>query len=164
MVYPLQAISSEEKRPVPFANVLRGLGVETGDRVYTLAGRIPELYIAALGTLKNRSVFCPLFSSFGPEPIHARQAIGPARVLVTTRALYERKVAGLRAALPDLEHVLLMGDESGSPDPPGTVDYRRLIEEAARERFTIPPSHPEGTALLHFTSGTTGTRSRASHR
>lgn len=35
-----------------------GLGVAKGDRVYVLAGRIPELYIAALGTLKNRSIFC----------------------------------------------------------------------------------------------------------
>jgi acetyl-CoA synthetase len=50
-----------------FANVLRGLGIGKGDRVFVLAGRIPELYITALGTLKNGSVFCPLFSAFGPE-------------------------------------------------------------------------------------------------
>ena len=81
-----------------FANVLAGLGVAKGDRVYALAGRIPELYVAALGTLKNRSVFCPLFSAFGPEPIRARLAIGQARVLVTTASLYDRKVAALRAA------------------------------------------------------------------
>ncbi|HUO65350.1 MAG TPA: AMP-binding protein, partial [Terriglobales bacterium] len=48
-----------------FANVLRSLGVGAGDRVYVMAGRVPELYVAALGTLKNRSVFCPLFSAFG---------------------------------------------------------------------------------------------------
>ncbi len=46
-----------------FANALQGLGVNKGDRVYILAGRIPELYIAALGTLKHGSVFCP--SVFG---------------------------------------------------------------------------------------------------
>ena len=73
-----------------FANVLRSLGVARGDRVYALAGRIPALYVAALGTLKNRSVFCPLFSAFGPEPIRARMAIGQARVLVTTVSLYPR--------------------------------------------------------------------------
>jgi acetyl-CoA synthetase len=50
-----------------FANVLRGLGGGPGERVYALAGRIPELYVTALGTLKSRSVFCPLFSAFGPE-------------------------------------------------------------------------------------------------
>src|SRR6266511_4074671 len=36
-----------------FANVLRGLGVGPGDRVYALTGRIPELYVTALGALKN---------------------------------------------------------------------------------------------------------------
>ena len=55
-----------------FANLLSALGIEAGERVFCLAGRIPELYLAALGTLKNRSVFCPLFSAFGPEPICQR--------------------------------------------------------------------------------------------
>ena len=76
-----------------FANVLRSLGVGAGDRVYVLAGRIPELYVAALGTLKNRSVFCPMFSAFGPEPIRVRMTTGQARVLVTTESLYRRKIA-----------------------------------------------------------------------
>ena len=71
-----------------FANVLRGLGIGKGDRVFALAGRIPELYIAALGALKNGSAFCPLFSAFGPEPIQQRLSIGEGKVLVTTRALY----------------------------------------------------------------------------
>ena len=52
----------------------RELGVGPADRVFTLAGRIPELYVTALGTLKNRSVLCPLFSAFGPEPIRERLA------------------------------------------------------------------------------------------
>ena len=59
-----------------FANVLRSRGLEKGARVYSLLGRTPELYIAALGTLKAGCVFCPLFSAFGPEPIHSRMEIG----------------------------------------------------------------------------------------
>ncbi|MFZ3033024.1 MAG: AMP-binding protein, partial [Parvibaculum sp.] len=46
-----------------FANALKALNISKGDAVYALAGRVPELYIAALGTLKNGSVFCPLFSA-----------------------------------------------------------------------------------------------------
>ena len=82
-----------------FANVLRELGVQPGDRVFLLLGRIPELYIAALGALKARCVVSPLFSAFGPEPLATRLEIGDGRVLVTTEALYRRKVEGLRDAL-----------------------------------------------------------------
>ena len=49
-----------------FANALTALGVGPGDRVFTLLGRVPELYTTVLGTLKNGSVLCPLFSAFGP--------------------------------------------------------------------------------------------------
>ncbi|MEZ5091768.1 AMP-binding protein [Nocardioides sp.] len=60
-----------------FAHLLGALGVGPGDRVMSLLGRQVEQYVTALGTLKNRSVFSPLFSSFGPEPI--RQRLSSAR-------------------------------------------------------------------------------------
>jgi acetyl-CoA synthetase len=145
-----------------FANALQGLGVAKGDRVYALAGRIPELYIAALGTVKNRSVFCPLYSAFGPEPIRARIEIGTAKVLVTTESLYQRKVAALRASLPSLDHVLLVGDDRQPTRVPGTRDFNTLMGEASAE-FTIGPTDPEDMALLHFTSGTTGKPKGALH-
>jgi acetyl-CoA synthetase len=142
-----------------FANVLRSLGIGKGDRVFSLCGRIPELYVAALGALKNGSVFCPLFSPFGPEPIRARLHLGSGRVLVTTPALYRKKVASLRSALPSLQHILLVGD--GAPIE-GTRAFHALMEAAAPE-FEIPPTAPEDIALLHFTSGTTGTPKGAIH-
>ncbi|MEQ4725902.1 AMP-binding protein [Nonomuraea sp. B19D2] len=65
-----------------FANVLRGLGVGKGERVFTLLGRMPELYVTVLGTLKNLSVLSPLFSAFGPEPIRERLRLGDGRDFV----------------------------------------------------------------------------------
>lgn len=145
-----------------FANVLKHLGAQKGDRVYALTGRIPELYIAALGTLKIGCVFCPLFSAFGPEPIRARMSIGGARFLITTRALFDRKVKSLLDRLPALDKVLVIS-ENGAVTPSGkVVDFKQLMGEAS-DQFQIPPTNPEDTALLHFTSGTTGTPKGAIH-
>ena len=138
-----------------FANVLRGLGCGAGSRVFVLAGRIPELYVAVLGTLKSRGVVCALFSAFGPEPIHTRLEIGAADVLVTTEELYRKKVAGLRDRLPLLRQVLLVGEGDAETAVAGTQDFRKLLA-AASANFNIEATAPEEPALLHFTSGTTG--------
>ncbi len=81
-----------------FASLLARLGIGKGDAVFSLTGRVPELYIAALGSLKNGSLFSPLFSAFGPEPIETRMRLGGAKLLITTGALYRKKMESWRRA------------------------------------------------------------------
>jgi acetyl-CoA synthetase len=144
-----------------FANVLQRLGVGKGDVVATLAGRIPGLYVAALGTLKNGSVYTPLYSAFGPDPIVSRMTIARARVLVTTDVLYRKKVEPVRAHMPALEHVLLVRETTAAL-PSATHDFDDLLDHA-NDEFVIPPTDAQDLALLHFTSGTTGKPKGAMH-
>lgn len=155
--YSYAALAAEMNR---FANVLARHGVTKGERVFSLLGRVPELYIAALGTLKGGSVFSPLFSAFGPEPIKARMTIGEAKVLVTTEAFYRRKIEPWRKELASLEKVFLI--ECSANLPPDTIDLRAALAEAS-DAFETVATRPEDMALLHFTSGTTGKPKGAVH-
>jgi len=149
-----------QKRTSQFANVLENLGVTKGDTVFSFAGRIPELYIAALGTLKKTAIFCPLFSVFGPEPVWQRLSRGNAKVLVTTTALFNKTVQQILDRLPALQYILLTDTETHLSER--ILSLPTLMKQAS-EQFTIPPTDPECPALLHFTSGTTGMPKGALH-
>jgi acetyl-CoA synthetase len=152
--------SSLKTETSKFANVLSSLGIRKGEGVFSLLGRVPELYISALGALKYQAVFCPLFSVFGPEPVFQRLSKGEAVVLVTTKAFFEKKIKQLLDRLPSLKFVLLVDTDEDLSEK--TLSYTKWMGQVSGE-FQISATAPEDPALLHFTSGTTGMPKGALH-
>ncbi|WP_394169984.1 acetate--CoA ligase [Saccharospirillum alexandrii] len=149
-----------------FASALTSLGLQTGDRVFCLSGRTPDLYMAALGTLKAGCVFSPLFSAFGPEPIQARMDIGNATAIVTTARLYRKKLASWVSQSPSLRYILLLDAPDTLDSPDNTqleIVFLQPLLAHSSPQFETVATRPEDMALLHFTSGTTGKPKGAIH-
>jgi acetyl-CoA synthetase len=136
-----------------FANFLTAIGVQKGHLLCSLSERNPTLYTAIIGCFKAGVVFSPLFSAFGPKPIRSRMEIGGARVLLTSAKLYRKKVAAWRHELSSLRCVLLYDCEGNCPDD--CIDIDVALNQQS-ERYKICATSAHDTALLHFTSGTTG--------
>lgn len=142
-----------QKQSNRFANLLAELGIEKGHLLCSLSERNATLFNAIIGCFKAGVVFSPLFSAFGPEPIRSRMEIGGARVLLTSAKLYRKKVAAWRDKLSCLHHVLLYDCEGRCPEE--CIDLDLALNQQS-EDYNICPTSAQDSALLHFTSGTTG--------
>ena len=147
-----------------FANVLRGLGIQKGDRVFLFMDRLPEQYIAVFGILKAGAIAGPLFSAFGPDPVRDRLADSGAVALVTSPDL-RRRIADVLPNLPDLKHVIVVNKDGRDRDPlaPGDLSYETLMAQASSD--PVPPQTTmHDYSVMHYTSGTTGAPKGAVHR
>jgi acetyl-CoA synthetase len=138
------------KQSNKFANVLRSLGINKGDRVFIFMPRTPELYFGLLGALKVGAVVGPLFEAFMESAVRDRLKDSEATAIVTTPALMARIP---RSELPDLKHIIVFGD--GVAEGEGIVDYRRAMADASDETNITWLDREDGL-ILHYTSGSTG--------
>ncbi len=147
-----------------FANVLKSLGVQKGDRVFIFMDRVPELYIAFFGILKVGAIVGPLFSAFGPDPVRDRLKDSGAKVLVTQPDL-RRRISGIIPELFDLQHIIIVNKNNRDPNP-GEVSDLSWEEEMSRASpdFDTVRTSMYDYSVMHYTSGTTGKPKGAVHR
>lgn len=137
-----------KSRSNQFANVLRGLGVEKGDRVAIILPQREEAVLAHIAVYKLGAVALPLSVLFGPDALEYRMGDSGAKVAVSD-AGHMAVLNDIRPRLPGLETIISCETASGGKD------FWQLLDAASTE-FTPVATHRDDPALLIYTSGTTG--------
>ncbi|WP_350335457.1 acyl-CoA synthetase [Coralliovum pocilloporae] len=138
------------------ANVLTGLGLRPGDRAAIILPQSVETITSHIAIYKAGGVAVPLALLFGPDALSYRLQNSGTRFVITNREGLE-KLSEIRSELPDLDCVLLTGDQD---------DEAVSFEDAcarARDDFTAVATGPDSPALMIYTSGTTGLAKGALH-
>ena len=148
-----------------FANALRSLGVQKGDRVAIYLGMIPELPVAMLACARIGAAHSVVFGGFSAESLRDRINDAGAKVLITADGGYRRgAVVPLKAnadealrECPTIEHVVTVrrtGEEHVFVEGRDQW-YHELVEAESAE---CEPEQTDAEDLLYllYTSGTTG--------
>jgi acetyl-CoA synthetase len=148
-----------------FANVLKGLGVERGDRVNIYLPMVPEAAVAMLACARIGAAHSVVFGGFSSQALADRINDAEAKVLVTADGGYRRgEVFPLKPAAdeaventPTIEHVVVVkrgGNEVSMVD--GRDHWYHDLMEAADPVCPPEPMDSEQLLFLLYTSGTTG--------
>ena len=133
-----------------FANTLRDMQVEKGDRVFIMLPRIPEWYIAMLGMMKLGVVPMPATILCTAKEIEYRINQAEA-VAVITDLENAPKVEEAAGACPSLRYLIIVGDEKR-----GWVSYDQKMAESSPYLEGVDRTRSDDPLLIYFTSGTVG--------
>ncbi len=148
-----------------FANALKNLGIQKGDRVAIYLPMIPELVISMLACARIGAVHSVVFAGFSPEALKERINDAQAKLLITADGGYRRGgIIPLKhdadvalANTPSIEHVVIVkrGDFMLRVKEGRDHWYHRLMQEAD---LYCEPEHMDAEDMLFilYTSGTTG--------
>jgi acetyl-CoA synthetase len=148
-----------------FANVLKGLGLERGDRIAIYMPMILELPIAMLACTRIGVAHSVIFGGFSPDSIVDRCEDAEARLVITADAGYRRgapsalKVnvdAALDIGAPSVEHVVVVNrcDTEVTMADGRDLWWHDLMVDASPD-CPAEPMDSEQLLYLLYTSGTT---------
>ncbi len=148
-----------------FANVLKGLGVQRGDRVNIYLPMIPEAAVAMLACARIGAAHSVVFGGFSSQSLSDRINDADAKVLITADGGYRRgEVFPLKAAAdealattPTITAVVVVKRGGNEVEMQAGRDhwYHDLMAAADAE-CVAEPMDAEQLLFLLYTSGTTG--------
>src|SRR5919199_4091061 len=112
-----------------FANVARELGIERGDRVMVLMGKVPEWHVVLTGLLKLGAIAIPSAAQLRANDLKFRAERSGAVAIISGPEGIEEADA-MRKEVPDLQHFVALGEHEG------WESYERLMDNAS-ENFTV---------------------------
>ena len=133
-----------------FANLLRDLGVDKGDRAFIMAPRIPRWYEAVLGMIKLGVVPMPATTLCTPHDIEYRLNRAEAKVAITDLENHA-KVTEVVANCPSLKHIILVDGAKR-----GWVNCDEELPRMSGHLDGVEPTRGDDPLLIYFTSGTVG--------
>jgi acyl-coenzyme A synthetase/AMP-(fatty) acid ligase len=138
-----------------FAELLRQIGCDAGERVLIRLPNCIAYPTAFLGAMKRGAVPVPTSSQLTADEVRFLATDSGASILVTDRSTWSA-MATMLEEVPALREVLLVG---GGSHPAGRRLAVRDLEPALAAIDGWEPPHPtraEDPAYLVYTSGTTG--------
>lgn len=133
-----------------FANLLSGLGVGKGERVFIMAPRIPEWYTAMIGMMKLGVVPMPATTLVTSHDIEYRLNRSGATVVITD-VENAHKVEEVVASCPSLKHLILVADTKK-----GWISCDEELPKMSPRFEASEPTRSDDPLLIYFTSGTVG--------
>ncbi len=154
-----------------FANVLKSLGVQRGDRVGIYLPLIPECAVAMLACARIGAIHSVVFGGFSPESLRDRMNDAAAKVVITADGGYRRgQIVPLKRntdkaleECPTVKHVVVVQRRAGGPITEAHVEmregrdhwYHRLMQQA-NDKCEPEVMDAEDMLFILYTSGTTG--------
>ncbi|MGA9060480.1 MAG: acetate--CoA ligase [Terracidiphilus sp.] len=148
-----------------FANALKSLGIQKGDRVAVYMGMTPELAIALLACARIGAVHSVIFGGFAANAIADRVADSGCVAILTQDASYrrgneiqlKRTVDEAMPACRSVKHVVVYR-RTGSPVNmvPGRDHWWHDLVAKAAPACPAEPMDSEDPLYILYTSGSTG--------